>query len=745
EYEGEQNAQKLIGRLEKDFGDVSLVKRNDNNKKNFACHNCGKTGHFRAYCMKKKRYNKKKKQENQENSNSDPSKEGIHFIYVCTESLFTTTFPNSWVVDSGSTSHIARDRKSFTSMQTIPRGNKYVYLGTSAKADILGIGNFVLKLPGGGKLLLKDTLYSPSMRRNLISVSQLESIGYDILFGKGKVKILLDGKLVHTGVRYDGLYFFDDLLKDGNSNCLVDEDNSIVRNNNVKNTCSESYLWHLRLGHISKNKIKRFINSGILNFKWEDFGACEACIMGKMTRAPFPKAERSKEPLAIIHSDICGEMSTPTKGQKVYFITFIDDYSRFGYVYLLKHKSEGFDVLKRFKTEVENQLNKTIKVLRTDRGGEYTSEILNDFCKEHGIIHQYTMPYTPQQNSVAERRNRTLMDMGEALHTAVYLLNHSPSKAVTVTPYELWIGRKPSLRHLAVWGCNAHIRGYRFYDPQNDKLVESRDAVFLDEHTPRRAKREDPKTYKETINCAQSKLWEEAMREELNSTRKNKVWELVSLPNNRKPIGCKWIFKTKLNASGQVEKYKARLVAKRFTQREGIDFVKTFSPVAKFISIRIISALTAYYDLELHQMDVKIAFLNGHLEREIYMLQREGFGENMVCKLNRSIYGLKQASRQWYILFDNTITSYGFSMTEGDHCIYTKIIGGNFVLLSLYVDDILIVFNDKATLTEIKAWLSSKFDMKDMGEASYVLGWKYIEVGTDDFLVYAKSHIFEVF
>ena len=318
-------------------------------------------GHFRADCRKKKKFNDKKKQDNnQDDIKGNPSGEGMHHIFVCTESLFTTTFLNSWVVDSGSTSHIARDNKSFTSMQTIPRGNRYVYLDTNAKADILGIENYILKLSGGGKLLLKDTLYSPSMRRNLISVSQLESIGYDILFGKGRVKILLNGKLVHTGVHNDGLYFLDDILEDDTTDCLVGEDNSIVRNSNDTNTCSESYLWHLRLGHISKNRIKRLINSGILNFKWEDFGTCEACIMGKMTRAPFPKAERSIEPLAIIHSDICGEMSSPTKGQKVYFSTFID-HSRYGYVYLLKHKSEGFDAFKIFKTEVKNQLNKLLK------------------------------------------------------------------------------------------------------------------------------------------------------------------------------------------------------------------------------------------------------------------------------------------------------------------------------------------------------------------------------------------------
>jgi hypothetical protein len=206
--------------------------KSDKNKKFFTCHNCGQLGHFRADCRKKKKHNEKKRR-NQDNSKSVPSGEGTHHIFVCTESLFTTTFPNSWVIDFGSTSHIARDNKSFTSMRTIPKGNRFVFLGTNAKADILGIENYVLKLPGGGKLVLRNTLYSPSMRRNLISVSQLEFVGYDILFGKGKVKILLDGKLVHTGVRHDGLYFLDDILEDENVNCLIGED---------KTTCSESYL-----------------------------------------------------------------------------------------------------------------------------------------------------------------------------------------------------------------------------------------------------------------------------------------------------------------------------------------------------------------------------------------------------------------------------------------------------------------------------------------------------------------------
>ena len=152
----------------------------------------------------------------------------------------------------------------------------------------------------------------------------------------------------------------------------------------------------------------------------------------------------------------------------------------------------------------------------------------------------------------------------------------------------------------------------------------------------------------------------------------------------------------------------------------------TFSPVSKKDSLRIVLALVAHYDLELHQMDVKTAFLNGDLEEEVYMDQPEGFvvtgKENLVCKLRKSIYGLKQASRQWYIKFNDTITSYGFVEIIVDRCIYIKISGSKFVILVLYVDDILLAANDMGMLHDVKKYLSKNFEMKDMGEASYVIG-----------------------
>ena len=147
----------------------------------------------------------------------------------------------------------------------------------------------------------------------------------------------------------------------------------------------------------------------------------------------------------------------------------------------------------------------------------------------------------------------------------------------------------------------------------------------------------------------------EAMREEIESIEKNQVWQLVDLPKDRKAIGCKWVLRKKLKSYGSLDKYKARLVAKGFTQVEGIDYEETFSPIVKFQSIRTFAALVACRDLELHQMDVKTAFLNGELEEEIYMKQPEGFvaqgHDDEVYKLNRALYGLKQASRQWYRKF----------------------------------------------------------------------------------------------
>ena len=470
---------------------------------------------------------------------------------------------------------------------------------------------------------------------------------------------------------------------------------------------TSSMLWHQRLGHISRDRMTRLVKDEVLpHLDFSDFKKCVECIKGKMTKGNKKGATRSTGLLELIHTDIGGPFPSGIGGHKS-FITFIDDYSRYMYLFLINEKSESLEMFKTFKAEVENQLDRKIKVVRSDRGGEYYGRHTDvgqapgsffDFCKDHGIIIQYNMSGTPQQNGVEERRNRTLMDMvrsmlansnlteflwTEALKTAVHILNRVPSKSVPKTPYEIWTGRKPSLRYLRVWGCPAEAKlynpqsrklylktiscfsigyperskGYRFYCPSHStRIVETRHAEFLENannsgsgsfrrielqeardeapiiHVPiplntpletsndhliaqdhpnnvkenepyheinvepqetqqplRRSQRHrqptnfddyytylneadfdlgkcnDPESYEDAINCDQSAHWREAMKDELNSMSKNNVWELAELPKGAKPVGCKWVFKTKLDP-----KWKCRAIQSSFGCKKGI-------------------------------------------------------------------------------------------------------------------------------------------------------------------------------
>jgi hypothetical protein len=218
---------------------------------------------------------------------------------------------------------------------------------------------------------------------------------------------------------------------------------------------------------------------------------------------------------------------------------------------------------------------------------------------------------------------------------------------------------------------------------------------------------DDPRTVREAVNLEDSKLWKKAMVEEMDALDKNEAWDIVEFPAGRKFVGRKWLFKKKFNAQGKVEKYKARLVAKGYSQVEGIDFGEIFSHVAKLTSIRFILSIVADFDLEVEQMDVKTTFLHGDLEEEIYMKQPEGFvvkgKKELVCKLKKSLYGLKQSPRMWYQKFDTYILGLGFVRSRDDHCVYSKKVGNHFIYVVLYVDDMLLVGNNMDVIKEVKS------------------------------------------
>jgi hypothetical protein len=174
----------------------------------------------------------------------------------------------------------------------------------------------------------------------------------------------------------------------------------------------------------------------------------------------------------------------------------------------------------------------------------------------------------------------------------------------------------------------------------------------------------DPASYEKAMRSLHSSKWHEATVDEMGSMSTNQVWKLEEIPKVAKTVVYKWVYKIKCDSKGNIDRFKARHVAKGFTQREGIDYNETFSPVSSKDSFRITMALVAHYNLELHQMDVKTIFLNGDLYENVYMVQPKGFfiqgKENLGCHLTKLIYGLKQACRQWYFKFDETIRKFGF-------------------------------------------------------------------------------------
>ena len=783
---------------------------------NDPCFECGEIGHWKRNCPTYLKELKAKRDAGQTSGT-------IFMIYI----ELNTVFSYIWVLDTGCGTHICNMLQGFIRKKHIKKGDISLFMGNGAKVQVEAQGDYLLKLPSGLEILLKDVLYAPSLTRSIISVSRLRQFGYDFNFVNNDIHISMNDVFYCKAMPINGIY---ELVHE---NTIYDNSMYQTTTKKLKLDLSESYIWHCRLGHINKNRILTLQKNGLLKTKSNDsFDVCESCLQGKMTKAPFNGTnERAKDLLGIIHSDVCGPFKPMTRNGERYFITFTDDYSRYGYVYLLKHKSEAFEMFKIFKNEVENQLSKSIKILRSDRGGEYLSDAFQDHLRSCGIVSQLTPPGTPQHNGVSERRNRTLLDMvrsmmsksslplsfwGYAIISAARILNMAPTKKVEKTPFEIWHGRVPSLSYLKVWGCEAYVRhdasnkleprstkcifvgypkndlGYYFYNPNEQNVFVARKAEFLetkflmegassrtveleedqepqtdtrlvdtsiqqedveddqrvdqDTQNVRKSGRvtypperygflidecyfvgpDEPTTYHDAMSKSDSDKWLEAMNAEMQSMYDNQVWELVVEPPNSKVVGSKWVFKLKHDMHGNLLTYKARLVAKGFTQTRGVDYDETFSPVAMLKSIRILFAIAAHYDYEIWQMDVKTAFLNGYLEEDVYMDQPEGFVDpkhpNKVCKLKKSIYGLKQASRSWNRRFDEEVKKFGFIKNADEACVYKKASGSIITFLVLYVDDILLFGNDIPTMEGVKAWLGSCFSIKDLGEAAYILG-----------------------
>ena len=319
-------------------------------------------------------------------------------------------------------------------------------------------------------------------------------------------------QLIAVATRTGSLYYLE---------CELSDEASVAESHRQVNNDD---LWHQRYGHLSTQGLKQLARKNLVDgFDYDalsEINFCEPCAEGKHHRSKFPisSSKRSTELLGLVHSDVCGKISTPSLSGAEYFLTFTDDKTRYVWVYPLKQKCEVFERFVEWKTMVENETGHKLKVLRTDNGGEYLSDRFKEYLRSEGVRHELSVPKTPEQNGVAERMNQTLVEAGrtmladaklpqkfwaEALSTAVYLRNRSPTKAVEMTPFEAWTGEKPNVAHLRAFGCltYAHIakderqklnpkakrcillgygtetKGYRLYDLNRGKVFYSRDVL----------------------------------------------------------------------------------------------------------------------------------------------------------------------------------------------------------------------------------------------------------------------------
>lgn len=236
-----------------------------------------------------------------------------------------------------------------------------------------------------------------------------------------------------------------------------------------------------------------------------------------------------------------------------------------------------------------------------------------------------------------------------------------------------------------------------------------------------------PQTFVEAMNSNESKMWVKAMEDEISSLQENNTFTLTTLPEGKHAVGGRWVYSIKSNID-ETETYKARYVAKGYSQVMGVDYIETFSPTANITSIRALMQMAAQYDLELHQMDVKTAYLHAPIDCEIYMEQPKGFevksnrGDKLVCKLNKSLYGLKQSGRNWNKMLHVYLTENDFIQNLADYCVYSKRSGKDRVIIIIWVDDLIIAASDNSLLKDVKEMLTSKFKMKDLGKLKHFLG-----------------------
>ncbi|KAK1422289.1 hypothetical protein QVD17_25292 [Tagetes erecta] len=485
------------------------------------CHYCHKTGHYKDKCPQ---LNHTQQESNLVQDDEQPTllmatmgdKEGNAEVFLTQKEILsknTNTKESQWYLDNGASNHMTGDRSHFKELDEKVSGQ--VRFGDGSFVEIKGKGSILLECKNGEQKIISHVYYIPHLKNNILSLGQMTESGCKVVLDNDQLLMYDQNKRLLLKVSRSKNRLYRINLKIGSPTCLL------------ANLEDQAWLWHARLGHLNFDAIKTMTHKNLvqgiprINHASQ---VCDACLLGKHSRAPFPNQVKFKSlrPLDLVFGDLCGPISPPTNSGKKYIFLLVDDCTRYMWVYFLESKDQAFEIFKEFKQKVEMDIGTKLKMLRTDRGGEFTSNEFTQYCKKNGIARQLTAPYSPQQNGVVERRNRTMLSTtrsmlkamkmpqsfwGEAVRHAIYILNRVPTKALTdSSPYEALKGRKPNLEHLRVFGCVAYAKvpsqhltklddrsikmvylgneqgskAHRLVDPETKRICVSRDVKFIE-------------------------------------------------------------------------------------------------------------------------------------------------------------------------------------------------------------------------------------------------------------------------
>nr|KYP76196.1 Retrovirus-related Pol polyprotein from transposon TNT 1-94 [Cajanus cajan] len=627
------------------------------------CSHCGKSGHTIDVSLLPQNSN--------DNGTNHMDTAQVNLSSVQQRSTIPThngkILNTKWILDTGATDHICFSLTCFTSYKFIKPIHVNLPNGNSVLASISGTIHF------SPFLYLTDVLYLPNFQYNLISVSKLTSVlNCTLTFSDNScwIQNLNTSKMIGTAEAKDGLY----LLKGPDK-----IQSSISMYKSVNSHCNSSFvdknLWHFRLGHLPcerlnvlqkqfsfinynkdfvlqnffvlvenqfESKIKAIRTDNGLEFNMGQFYASKGVM--HQTSSNLPKCFWS---YAIGHSvHLINRIPTPVLRDKSPYEVL---YSVAPDISMLKvFGSLCFaSTLSNNRTKLDPRARKCIFIgFKQGTKGFILFDLKTRevFISRNVSFYENIFPYHSEQQSTPYN---------------------------TTTPL-------PTYYHCSLASCSDKSFS-RHQQKKSPILYPLSSVVSYDKLSSKYQNfianlsvTTEPKSYSQAVK---SENWRKAMQEEIAALQRNNTWSLVDLPAGKTPIGCKWVYKIKHKTDGSIDRYKARLVAKGYTQVEGLDFLDTFSPVARITTLRLLLSIVAAKQWHLQQLDVDNAFLHGHLDEEVYMKLPQGFSSskpNQVCLLKKSLYGLKQASRQWFTTLTTALHTLNFKQCSSDHTLFTK-------------------------------------------------------------------------